>query len=419
MEKRLDEITSTVNDRTNFDTNPNIMLPKGFHHFGSDKGGEVLYIQGNGSDFVIKFTQEGDKITVVAYQNNDNGDLVLAGGEKYGEIVGSKRSFKAGDKIDLTNLALKSVDISGLPNIIESIKKVPKEYREGYYKQDVREDGESLVSADSYGIKGEDMYGKYASEPISSLVKKKGLEGIMSITSENSLPDEGDISKLKFDTFNTMSDPEKEQIIREIAKKLNIELKGVLDNKVTAKIRDILVLSYNNSRLRSLGISKKIEVRKEVAEKLSIVNRSLVGTGFSIGIQNGLRTSEIQRTIKENHELFKGKQEADRLFASEENSPHLSGGAIDVYLIQDGKEIDLKIGDNSPETKSPLYVAKNPKEQKKLDLRNTILVTMAREGFAVNPTEYWHFCYGDKMWAYIQEQTTGKPTTAMYDTIKK
>jgi len=100
----------------------------------------------------------------------------------------------------------------------------------------------------------------------------------MSITSENSLPDEGDISKLKFDTFNTMSDPEKEQIIREIAKKLNIELKGVLDNKVTAKIRDILVLSYNNSRLRSLGISKKIEVRKEVAEKLSIVNRSLVGT---------------------------------------------------------------------------------------------------------------------------------------------
>jgi hypothetical protein len=33
----------------------------------------------------------------------------------------------------------------------------------------------------------------------------------------------------------------------------------------------------------------------------------------------------MQKMIKENHAYFKGQAEADRLFASEENSPHLTG----------------------------------------------------------------------------------------------
>jgi zinc D-Ala-D-Ala dipeptidase len=76
--------------------------------------------------------------------------------------------------------------------------------------------------------------------------------------------------------------------------------------------------------------------------------------------------------------------------------------------MRDGKRVDLKLGNNSPETKSPLFVPDSPtqNDQEIVQLRHVLLDAMTRAGFAINPTEYWHFSYGDAMWAYMTQQTT-------------
>jgi D-alanyl-D-alanine dipeptidase len=308
-------------------------------------------------------------------------------------------------------------NLDWLQDIFDAISKVPKGYREWYYKQKVEETWDPIVYANEWGIKWEDVYGKYANTTIQDLLISKKLELVLDIPWDINL-DDNDVNDLKFDNYNWLSITDKEIVIRRLCKKKWIKITGDISKNLDS-IRDLLILSYNNWRLKSLWISQKIEIRKDIAERLVIANRWLQGTWFSIWISNWLRTSEIQKTIKENHEFFKWKAEANRLFASEDNSPHLSWWSVDIYLIKDGKKLDLKLWENTPESNSPLYNSNNPDEQERIKYRNIMLIAMTNAWFVVNPTEYWHFAYWDKMWAYIEETTKWKPTVAMYDVFKR
>ena len=78
--------------------------------------------------------------------------------------------------------------------------------------------------------------------------------------------------------------------------------------------------------------------------------------------------------------------------------PHSTGGAIDVSLLdKDGKEINL----SEPFKKfyaEPQLVS-DKISRKAQELRHLLNKAMLNEGFAPNPKEYWHFSYGDEMWA--------------------
>lgn len=63
--------------------------------------------------------------------------------------------------------------------MLENIKKVPSNYREGYGKQEAKEDGTPLVDIRAYNLEGENIYGKYANTTPDELISGKKLNGVL------------------------------------------------------------------------------------------------------------------------------------------------------------------------------------------------------------------------------------------------
>lgn len=88
--------------------------------------------------------------------------------------------------------------------------------------------------------------------------------------------------------------------------------------------------------------------------------------------------------------------------------PHSTGAAIDLTLITSegmplamGGEID-EIGDRS----HPNFYenSPNPVEQKYHVNRLLLRTAMESAGFVQHPNEWWHFSYGDQMWAWQNQK---------------
>ena len=84
--------------------------------------------------------------------------------------------------------------------------------------------------------------------------------------------------------------------------------------------------------------------------------------------------------------------------------PHSTGAALDITLLdKSGKLLDMGCEiDQMDDTAIPDYYqyGSNQKE-KDWHLRRKILQeTMNKFGFAQHPNEWWHFSYGDQLWAW-------------------
>ncbi len=84
--------------------------------------------------------------------------------------------------------------------------------------------------------------------------------------------------------------------------------------------------------------------------------------------------------------------------------PHCTGGAIDLAIVdKDGNLIDMGCEiDDMHESASPeFYKNSNYEEAKVWNERRRILnEVMLRFGFVQHPNEWWHFSYGDQLWAW-------------------
>ena len=86
--------------------------------------------------------------------------------------------------------------------------------------------------------------------------------------------------------------------------------------------------------------------------------------------------------------------------------PHSTGGAIDVTLVDDmNQPIDMgsPIDEVSPRS-FPNHFAEAKAEPERTYHRHRQLLqqVMGRAEFRVHPNEWWHFCYGDQMWAWLR-----------------
>jgi D-alanyl-D-alanine dipeptidase len=88
--------------------------------------------------------------------------------------------------------------------------------------------------------------------------------------------------------------------------------------------------------------------------------------------------------------------------------PHSTGAAIDVTLFDaQGLEVDLgspidEISDRS----LPNYFANSSNEQE-IEFhcdRELLNEVMTHSGFQRHPNEWWHFSYGDQLWAWISNE---------------
>jgi D-alanyl-D-alanine dipeptidase len=88
--------------------------------------------------------------------------------------------------------------------------------------------------------------------------------------------------------------------------------------------------------------------------------------------------------------------------------PHSTGGAVDLTIVTaEGLPLDMgsPIDECSPRSYPDHFAtADTPTEvfyhQNRLLLRQV----MTTAGFANHPKEWWHFSYGDQLWAWLREQ---------------
>lgn len=90
----------------------------------------------------------------------------------------------------------------------------------------------------------------------------------------------------------------------------------------------------------------------------------------------------------------------DKLF----RAGHLTGGAIDLELWKNGKRLPI-MARKIPFTEAVKTSSANLPANVKAT-RNMLADAMTKAGFANYPEEYWHWCYGDYMWAEITKNNS-------------
>ncbi|HEY9752441.1 MAG TPA: M15 family metallopeptidase [Coleofasciculaceae cyanobacterium] len=99
--------------------------------------------------------------------------------------------------------------------------------------------------------------------------------------------------------------------------------------------------------------------------------------------------------------------------------PHSTGGAIDVTLVdQSGHPLDMgsPIDEISPRSYPDYFKTPSTPEQHAFNRhRQQLKRVMTMAGFEQHPNEWWHFCWGDQMWAWLVNQADSTtPAIARY-----
>lgn len=173
------------------------------------------------------------------------------------------------------------------------------------------------------------------------------------------------------------------------------------------------------------GAAKDCYVRKTAADMLEKA-REYLPKGYNFKVFDGYRPIKIQQELwdyfrsdiaNSNPEL--SSEEIDRrttLFVSkpsyDEQNPslHNTGGAVDLSIVDDEGE-DLDMGTDFDSFKTTSFTNFYEKDNSNLqarDNRRLLYHVMTQSGFTNLPSEWWHFDYGTKFWAYY------KKTDALY-----
>lgn len=167
------------------------------------------------------------------------------------------------------------------------------------------------------------------------------------------------------------------------------------------------------------------KIRKTVYEKLKQA-QALLPKGLYFRIYEGYRSLALQKMLFDNRFEKIQKQHPDwscnQIFTettklvspvinqdgSKNIPPHSTGGAIDIYLVDaQGKAVDMGIhpkdwtkdDDGSFSLTGSTIIS--PEAQKNRKIMSDALSAV---GFVNYPTEYWHWSYGDRYWAYHKNQ---------------
>jgi zinc D-Ala-D-Ala dipeptidase len=97
--------------------------------------------------------------------------------------------------------------------------------------------------------------------------------------------------------------------------------------------------------------------------------------------------------------------------------PHSTGAAIDLTIVDDLQR-PIEMGspiDEMSERSKPNYFADRPDDQLFHQNRELLRQVMEHAGFWRHPGEWWHFSWGDQLWAWIcRENNPGEMRVARY-----
>ncbi|MFA6992536.1 MAG: M15 family metallopeptidase [Candidatus Gracilibacteria bacterium] len=176
----------------------------------------------------------------------------------------------------------------------------------------------------------------------------------------------------------------------------------------------------------------KILLREGIVEKLREVKKSLQkisGCGdWNLKIWDGYRTLSVQKILYNNYYEILKKENPDwpheklcehvEMFVAPPSrnakspSPHNTGGVIDLTLV-DSQNNEVLMGsafDEFNEKSFSYYYdadsGNGNNDNCKIFQKNRLILKRVMEefGFVNYPDEWWHFSYGDQLWAYLKKQ---------------
>lgn len=194
---------------------------------------------------------------------------------------------------------------------------------------------------------------------------------------------------------------------------------------------------YNH---RVSGSIPSLYVRTSVAEKLAQVNDTLSQEGYELFVHDAWRPAAVQhyfhthwfpQEIKQSHpdwSLSQIEEEVSRYWAHgpqrdadidpESPPPHATGGAVDLTLKQiNGDIVFMGSAFDEASTISFTDALEARNESPIKFLRRMLYWNMRQAGFVNNPTEWWHYSYGDQMWAKLKASETDTTVKAIYGAI--
>lgn len=196
--------------------------------------------------------------------------------------------------------------------------------------------------------------------------------------------------------------------IRKILPSYYIKKVKVIDNK-----EKLVRIDLNKDIIISNKLNPPIYLREEVYKKLLVFINDLKKKNLKIKIYDAYRSYEEQErswnrryeeTKKQYPEL--DEKELERLTKLKVSKisninnvgGHQTGGAIDITLIdKNGKELNMGTNYSQHNIKTKTESKELTKEEK--DNRQLLVKSLENLGFVNYPNEWWHFSYGDKMWA--------------------
>jgi len=174
------------------------------------------------------------------------------------------------------------------------------------------------------------------------------------------------------------------------------------------------------------GATDKLLLRTSVGEKLARVNARAGLAGLELFLFDAWRPRAVQAffhdvwmpgELKRRHPELSGealREEVERYWAApseDENAPapHATGGAVDLTLRRKGgdplwmgslfDDVTALANRDRFETISAENFSFSDREAQAN--RRLLHWLMAEEGFAGHPDEWWHFSWGDQMWAAL------------------
>jgi zinc D-Ala-D-Ala dipeptidase len=154
-------------------------------------------------------------------------------------------------------------------------------------------------------------------------------------------------------------------------------------------------------------------VREPVAAMLGEAARAAQAAGYRLRLIEGYRPRSLQEHYFAEYaaELRAADPSLDeaelhaltsRHVSPPELAPHSAGAAVDVTLERDGVELDLGSPVNAtPEASDGRCYTDHPSvDGDALALRQALVSIMSEVGFVNYPTEWWHWSYGDRYWAW-------------------
>src|ERR1700760_494700 len=154
---------------------------------------------------------------------------------------------------------------------------------------------------------------------------------------------------------------------------------------------DIRYAGTNNFLGTPLYTQARAFLQKPAAEALVRAHRELRAHGYGLIIHDGYRPWYVTEIF------WKATPDDKKIFVADpkQGSRHNRGCAVDLslYDLRTGKEVEMPSGYDEMTARAYAdYSGGTPDERAR---RALLRRAMERQGFVVNPTEWWHFDYKD------------------------